>query len=137
KLDHLNEAVADTNPLWAPELKKVNESFRLWVRMRQAGSKATGEGKFSPEDLLRAIKSQDKGRIWSGDRPLQGYAIAGMRALGRERASPFELLHLFHRHGLVGEIAGQTAGPAARAAKSTSPVTSPILGMREAREIAS
>jgi hypothetical protein len=134
KLNQLNERVAETNPQWAPQLQRTNESFRLWTRMREASNAKKG-GEFTPGDLLGSINKQDSA-VWRGDKPLQGYALAAMKAMGPEKASLGQLAQLFTRHGLAAQAAEATAGPLARGAKATSPITSPVLGMREAREMA-
>jgi hypothetical protein len=136
QINHMNNVIEQTNPAWAPQLKPANEAWRLWVRMRQAVNKSL-DGRFSPEDMLRAIGTQDKGQTWKGDRPLQGYSIAAMKAMGPARTSAAELWHLFYRHGLIGQAVDLTAGRAARGGKAISPTASPFMGAAAARDIVS
>ena len=130
-LSDLKEALAGENPTWAPELRRVNESWKMWTRYRQAASGATSHGTFTPDDLLRAIRSQDptagRAAFAKGDALLQKYAEAA-HSLFNERTSPMQLLHLFSREGLPWEIVKQTAGPLGRAAKRLSPTAAAPLG---------
>jgi hypothetical protein len=129
---HLDDVVAQANPQFAPELSKANAAWRMFVRMRQAASGATGEGKFTPTDMLRATRRQERtaSAFAKGDAPLQGYAEAANRAMNGER-NPMALLHVFSRHGLPVEIARQLTGPVGRAAKTVSPGVAAPLGREQ------
>jgi len=136
-LNHLNEALQRANPGQAQELGKVNESFRLYARMREAAARPGKEGAFSAMDLLNALgKGEAKpGSFAAGDEPLQRYAEVGRRALGERvpgsgPALPAELLHIFTRHGAAAELARGTIPPIGRALKT------PGLGAPAGREAA-
>lgn len=131
-VDRVNRALAEENPQFAPQLSATNNAFRLWARMRQAAGGATAAGRFSPADLLRAVRSQDptSGRhaFATGDAVLQGYAEVGDRALGSPRASIWDLRNLFTRHGLPMELLRGIAGPSGRTLQRTTPRIAPALG---------
>lgn len=130
-LSDLKEALAVENPAFAPELRRVNEAWKMWTRYRQAASGATSYGSFTPADLLRAIRGQDatagRAAFAKGDSLLQKYAEVAHSALN-ERTSPWQLMHIFSGHGLPAEIAKQTLGPAGRAAKRLTPYAASPLG---------
>lgn len=73
----LRTAAMEQNPNEAPFLKKVDEAYAMFARIREAGNKATKEGVFTPADLLGAIRSQDKsvkhGRFFEGDALMQDW----------------------------------------------------------------
>lgn len=135
-LRHLNQTAVIDSPAVAADLTKVNESFMLYARMRQAAGGATSEGKFSPTDLLRAVRSQDptSGReaFATGDAALQKYGEMGYAALGQRRP-PWELMDLFTRHGALAAAARGTIPPTGRGMKAATPYAAPVIG-READE---
>jgi hypothetical protein len=127
----LRDSLAKENPIYAPELSRVNEAWKMWTRMRQAAGGATKYGTFTPADLLRAIRTQDptvgRSAFVNGDGVLQKYAEVAEKALG-QRSSPWELLHLFSGHGLPMAAARAATGPIARGAKRLTPYAAPGIG---------
>lgn len=134
KVEHLQRGIADENPEWAPDLKRANESYRLWVRMRTAASDPRKEEKFTPDDMLKAVGQVDRGHTWSGDRPLQAYSVAARHAMGQERAGLMDLIRVFHRVGAPISLAEGAAGGAGRLAKAVTPGLTPAAGMTAGRE---
>lgn len=130
-LTDLNETMANENPAWAPELRRVNESWKMWTRMRQAASGPTKYGKFTPDDMLRAIRQQDPTAGHSGfvraDQVLQAYAEAASKAMNG--ATPWDLMQTFGRHGLVMQLLAGTAQSGGRLMKAGAPAAAVPLGI--------
>ncbi len=80
----LRDRLAVENPRVAPELQKINESWAMWVRMRDASNRrATGDGMFTPVDLLHiARKEGTPSQFSKGDAILQVMGEAGERSIG-------------------------------------------------------
>lgn len=136
-IGELNDVLAEENPQFAGDLRRVNESFKMWARMREAAGQPTGHGKFMPSDLLQAIKNQDQtsgnAAFAKGDAVLQGFAEAADKAMAGRAGSPMDLLHLFSRHGLPMEVARSVAQPAGRAMKAASGPAAGAIGQAAAR----
>ena len=89
-LDSVNDAVRDAlerqNPEHAEELRNINRSFAMFTRIENAAvRRAAGEGRFTPKDLLQAVKSGDKTirkkAFARGDALLQDWAETGNRVI--------------------------------------------------------
>ncbi len=80
----LRDRLAVENPRVAPELQKINESWAMWVRMRDASNRrATGDGMFTPVDLLHIARRESTDSQFSkGDAVLQVMGEAGERSIG-------------------------------------------------------
>ena len=138
-LNWLNEAIERANPASAAQLSRTNEAFRMFARMREAASRPTAEGKFTPTDLLKTI-SQQSDAAWRGDQPLQRYAQIARRALGeKDRSSPMELLRMMHpgaalfeatRHSFPGAVRGGV-GTVGRGMKALGEPLAPGVGRTE------
>ncbi len=54
-------ALERSNPVYAPALKKLNQSWAAFTRVQNAAARRpTGDGLFTPSDLLNAAKTMDK-----------------------------------------------------------------------------
>jgi hypothetical protein len=84
----LYDAVATANPALAPVLKNVDTAYAMSMRLKDAAARrANSGGKFTPEDMLEAIKNQDHSRLHAefakGDSLMQEFAELGDRVMGR------------------------------------------------------
>lgn len=75
------------NPDYAEQLKKINEGYANYVRIRgAAGSLGANEGIFTPAQLQNAVKSSDKsagkGNFATGNALMQDLSESGKTALG-------------------------------------------------------
>lgn len=81
----IRDALERQNPAQAAELQKINKSYAMFARIREAGSKATKEGVFTPADLLSAIRRKDKsvghGQFFQGDALMQDWAEYAQKVL--------------------------------------------------------
>jgi hypothetical protein len=80
-------------------LQKINEGWSMFYRVSKAASGATAQGKFTPTDLLRALRSSDPSQhgfargTSMGDGTLQAYANLGDKALKGAHLGPLDLVH--------------------------------------------
>lgn len=82
----IRDALERQNPQQADELRKINSAYAMFTRVQgAAGNRATSQGVFTPADLLRAIKQQDrtvrKGQFARGDALMQDFAEFGQTVL--------------------------------------------------------
>lgn len=83
------QALSDQNPAIAPQLNAANQSWAMFVRMRDAASRLGGEsGVFTPAQLRSAVRSGDKsagkGAFARGDALLQDFADAAHATVGNK-----------------------------------------------------
>lgn|SRR5215472_480255 len=127
-LSDIKEALATENPQFAPELRRANEAWRMWTRMRSAASGATKGGEFTPDDLLRSIRRQEgESAFVRGDAALQGYSRAASEMMSR-KITPAAALDVFSRHGLPQTLLREGAGGLGRSAKAATPYAAAPLG---------
>jgi hypothetical protein len=112
-LGDVREAVRDAlvrqNPQFAPQLRKANESWMLYAKLRDAAGRQGGElGQFSPTQLESAAKrGETAGAKAKGLAPMQGFAAAGKQVLPSkvpdsgtpERAAMMAIPHLIGAGG--------------------------------------
>lgn len=81
-LHDVREALRDLairqNPTLAPQLKAVDKSYALYMRMVDASVRRAGSGgEFTPADLIQAVaKGQKRGAFKTGDALMQTFAEA-------------------------------------------------------------
>ena len=144
--DLFRDALLKQNPAQAPQLSAINESYSMYYRMTKAASGKTAEGKFTPSDLLGAIRQQEKdphaysrGKAMAGgpETPegksvLQAYATLGDKVLKGARVGPMDLLHAFHPVSMIPAAVRATmrggAYPVGRGIKASAPLTAPLAG---------
>jgi hypothetical protein len=84
--DTLKGELAKQNPQWAPDLKRINAAYAMFVRLRAAATRrATSEGRFTPADLANAVRAGDtsagRGNFAWGDALMQTLAEAGQKVI--------------------------------------------------------
>ena len=82
-LNDLRASLARGNPQYADELNRINTGFANYARIRQAGSMANTQERFTPAQLAAAVKSLDKtkGGTATGQALMQDLTDAGVKAL--------------------------------------------------------
>jgi hypothetical protein len=96
----IRQALARQNPAQAGRLEAINDAYAMFVRVEGAAvRRPTSEGRFTPGDLLGAIKSADKSvrrRTFArGDALLQDWAQTGQEVIANrmpDSGSPERLL---------------------------------------------
>jgi hypothetical protein len=144
----VKQAMARQNPQYAGELKNIDYSYAMMSRIRDAATRrADSEGKFTPRDLLQAIRSGEKRfsqwNFSTGDALLQSFAEAGNRVLGKSLPSQptylgplHELSNVLLRAPAAAAYGGKmAASPIGAAARQATPVVSPVAGIEAAREV--
>ena len=84
--EHIRDALQRQNPQAAQRLRDIGAAYAAFVRIENAASRRpTGDGRFTPGDLLAAIKGADptvrKRAFARGDALLQPWAETGNRVL--------------------------------------------------------
>ena len=110
---HMDDALERQNPNFAPHLQAINKGYAMLARISNAaGRRATSEGKFTPGDLLQAIKTQDrsvrKQAFDKGDSLLQPFAEKAQRVIGNrtpDSGTAGRLAAMSLMHGSVGAAA--------------------------------
>lgn len=95
------------NPKFAPQLRKINQSYATFTRIQDAAARmGTEEGVFTPNHLMSAVQRQDKsarkGAFARGDALLQELAETGKKVLGVK----------YPDSGTAGRLANMGAGVA-------------------------
>lgn len=106
-LGSARSALERTNPKFAPQLRKINQSYAMFTRVQDAAARVgTEEGVFSTNHLLSAVqrldKSARKGAFARGDALLQRLAENGKKVLGIK----------YPDSGTAGRLANMGAGMA-------------------------
>jgi hypothetical protein len=83
----MDAALERQNPNFGPQLRSVNAAYAMLARVSNAaGRRSTSEGKFTPGDLLAAIRTQDKSvrkqAFDKGDSLMQPFAEKAQRVIG-------------------------------------------------------
>lgn len=85
--DLLVDELAAQNPAAAQALQNTRFAFAMLARIEKAAGGKEAEGRFSPSDLLGALRTEDPsarhGAFVRGDTLLQAFAQAGRHALGK------------------------------------------------------
>ncbi len=136
----LRDRLAVENPRVAPELQKINESWAMWVRMRDASNRrATGDGMFTPVDLLHiARKEGTPSQFSKGDALLQVMGEAGERSIGgslvpRRPAEAIRWGNLIHGAVMGAPWAGMNLSQKAPVVGQTARRLAPAVGAATAR----
>lgn len=80
----IRSEVAASDPVWGPQLQKVNYANALFSRIEEASSRrATSEGSFTPADLLATSRASNVAQFRKGDALMQAFANAGNRVIGK------------------------------------------------------
>jgi hypothetical protein len=117
----MRDTLPRVNPKLGNELKKINEGYANYARIRQAASStATGamEGVFTPAQLAQAVRAQDvtagKGASATGRALMQDLAEQGTNVLGSKVPDSGTAGRIWLGTGLgAGTVATGTAIPAA------------------------
>jgi hypothetical protein len=109
--DALKDAVERQNPNFAPELKKIDQAYAMWVRVENAAANRSGsEGVFTPNDLLSAIKKSDsstrKRQFAAGDSLLQDWAETGHKVIGSKVPDSGTAGRIELKHAIGGAVTG-------------------------------
>ena len=135
-LGGIRDELETQNPQFAPELQKINQAFSMWARVEAAADRdATARGRFSPDDLLHILKSEDasaRGNSFArGREPMQAFAEAGNEviqpSLGQRQRTPQTFW------GTVGNVTGGVVGAPLYGAAS---LAQRVPGVRQAGEAA-
>ena len=144
--DLFRDSLTKQNPAQAPQLANINQAYSAFYRMSKAASGKSAEGKFTPSDLLGAIRQQEKnphafarGKAMAGGPAIQGgpdqgqsvlqaYGRLGEKALKRAPIGPIDIMHAFHPSSMIRAATRVGAYPAGRAVKATAPLTAPAAG---------
>jgi hypothetical protein len=106
----LRDALVKQNPGAADQLRNLNSSYAMFVRLRDAADRnATSEGVFSPSDLLISSRSSASKHndFMTGDALMQDLATAGQRVLSGGIPRPTG-----ERFSIVNAIIGAAGAPA-------------------------
>lgn len=109
----LRDLIGRNNPQYAKELAPINEGWANFVRVQRAA--LTNDGTFTPAQLARSVKSQDKSRnkgaYARGDALMQDLAESGQSVLGStvpDSGTPFRAMTAA---GVLGGGAGYAVDP--------------------------
>lgn len=85
----IRASLARQYPEAAKELQQVNAAYSRFATVERAASRrATSEGRFTPGDLLQAIKQEDISprdrQFAAGDRPFQDWAEGAYKVMGNK-----------------------------------------------------
>jgi hypothetical protein len=133
--------VAASDPVWGPQLQKVNYANALFSRIEEASSRrATSEGSFTPADLLATSRASNVRQFRQGDALMQAFANAGNRVIGKgpmdvagtSRVAEGLAIELGAAGGALatghpGIIGGMVAPPAAYGAAMAAPAVGRAL----------
>jgi hypothetical protein len=126
-LGQLRDRLADTNPEYGNELRNINLSYAMSMRLRGAANKAGANGEFSPLDLQQAARRQDltneKGSFARGHALLQPFAEAAHNVFGKDvrPGTPYNppsfqrLQHAMMTGAGLGAAGGMASGGVGRA----------------------
>ena len=109
-------------PHLSPELASVNHAFAAFADVEKAASqRVTSGSRFTPTDLMRAVKSQDKSprdKQWAaGNVPFQDWAEQAYKTIGSKFPDSGTASRIMH--GNLGSwLTGLAASPAVAAAYS-------------------
>jgi hypothetical protein len=112
-LGTIRDELATQNPRYGPELQKINQAYSMFARVRTASVRdVDAKGKFTPHDLLQALKSEDpsagNSTFSRGRAPMQAFAEAGNEVIGPALTNRMlEPTHSAAR--FVGDIIGGAA----------------------------
>lgn len=109
----LRDLISRNNPQYAKELTPINEGWANFVRVQRAA--LTNDGTFTPAQLARSVKAQDKSRnkgaYARGDALMQDLAESGQSILGStvpDSGTPFRAMTAA---GVLGGGAGYAVDP--------------------------
>lgn len=109
----LRDLISRNNPQYAKELAPINEGWANFVRVQRAA--LTKDGTFTPAQLARSVKAQDrsrnKGAYARGDALMQDLADSGQSILGStvpDSGTPFRAMTAA---GVLGGGAGYAVDP--------------------------
>lgn len=137
---NLRSMVERNNPMYAPILQKINQSFAALIRPERAAAYVGAEnGVFTPAQLLSAVKGADSSlrhkAFAKGDALMQGWAETGKGTLSSKTPDSGTAGRLMAGAGLgggIGYISPEAAIAAALATASYLPggrqVASGLLG---------
>ncbi len=109
----VRDELANQNPQFAPELQKINHAFSMWARVRAAAVRdVDGKARFSPRDLLYALRGEDESAgnnsFGRGKQPMQAFAEAGSEIIDPSLKSGLETSKSAAR--MMGDVAGGAIG---------------------------
>lgn len=133
----LRDEVAKANPQLAPYLTNIDNAWAMSIRLKNAASRrADSEAKFTPSDLMLAIKDGDPSRHHSafakGDALMQEFAEQANRVMGKSVGKypdpsvtslitgapfgaaarlPYQGVDIAQRFPSIGGSIGRSAGP--------------------------
>lgn len=95
----LRDELATQNPQFAPVLQKINHSYAMFTRLREASQRrSTSSGIFTPADLLASVKTLDPsaghGSFARGDALLQVLGEAGQKVMSGSMVSQSDRFRL-------------------------------------------
>lgn len=110
--DAIHNAVMRQNPQYAQRLSEIDKAYAMFVRVEGAAARrGTSDGRFTPGDLLGAIKSSDastrKRAFAAGDALLQDWAQTGQNVIANrlpDSGTPERLLWDLGGGGLAASL---------------------------------
>jgi len=135
--DAIRDAIVRQNPNYAQRLNDIDTAYAMFVRVENAAARRVGsDGRFTPADLLQAIKTEEKSvrkRAFArGDSLMQGWAETANRVIANRLPDSGTTERAMYDIVGGGALAALNPKILAGIAATTAPYTKPGLAAARA-----